>query len=233
LKERNHSSLAINLSLGIDDRHGAYECAVAHRHRHEDAADEIGAWLDWLHLQGAKRVVLLGHSRGGAQTALFAAERDHALVTFVVLLAPATRDNGDRGYEQRFKQPLQPLLARAQELVKAGKGDTLLAHANILSCLDTQASAASFASYYGPDPRLDTPYLLPKITKPVLVVVAGGDDTVVGLDKKLAPIDDGTRPRLKVIDGADHFFRDLYADDAVDAIVEFVAGTDHDYGDLR
>jgi hypothetical protein len=45
---------------------------------------------------------------------------------------------------------------------------------------------------------------------------------VVGLEKKLAGRIDGVRAKMKVIDGADHFFRDLYSDDAVDAIVGFL-----------
>jgi hypothetical protein len=31
------SSLAINLSLGLNDRHGEYDCAVTHTHKHTDA----------------------------------------------------------------------------------------------------------------------------------------------------------------------------------------------------
>lgn len=75
-KEKGYSTLAINLSLGLNNRHGMYDCKVTHRHLYTDAADEIGAWVDWLKQQGTKRVVLLGHSRGSGETALYAAERD-------------------------------------------------------------------------------------------------------------------------------------------------------------
>ena len=70
LKERGYNTLAINLSLGLNDRHGMYDCMVTQRHYNDDAADEIGAWVGWLKKQGATRVALLGHSRGGTQTAL-------------------------------------------------------------------------------------------------------------------------------------------------------------------
>ena len=224
-KERGYNTLAINLSLGLDNRHGFYDCKVTHRHRNDDAVDEIGAWLDWLKKQGVKRVTLLGHSRGGAQTALYAAERDNALVKTVVLLAPATRENTDAAaYQQRYNKPLAPVLEKAQKLVKNGKGGTVLEHANLMSCRDTSVTADTFVSYYGPDPRLDTPYLIPKLRKPTLVVVAGNDEIVVGLDKKVAPLVDGKRVQMKVIDGADHMFRDLFADDAVDAIDAFLKG---------
>jgi pimeloyl-ACP methyl ester carboxylesterase len=202
-----------------------YECAVPHRHRHEDALDEIGAWLEWLKGKGVKKAVLLGHSRGGNQTAWYAAERDHALVTAVVLYAPATWDAAKeaQGYEKRYKKPLKPVLDKAEALVKAGKGATLLEHTDFLYCPDTKVSAGSFASYYRNDTRRDTPTLLPKIKKPVLVVVAGNDEAVTDLPQKVPPHVDGKRVQMKVVDGADHFFRDLYADDAVDATEAFLA----------
>ncbi|MHB8914983.1 MAG: hypothetical protein ACYC4K_04125, partial [Thiobacillus sp.] len=85
-----------------------------------------------------------------------------------------------------------------------------------------QVTAASFVSYYGQDPRLDTPYLLPKIRKPTLVIVAGGDEVVVGLDKAVGPLADGKTLYMQVLPDADHFFRDLHAEDAVDAISVFL-----------
>ncbi|MBD3816939.1 MAG: alpha/beta hydrolase, partial [Halothiobacillus sp.] len=39
------SSLAINLSLGLNDRHGEYDCAVPHTHKHTDALKEIDFWV--------------------------------------------------------------------------------------------------------------------------------------------------------------------------------------------
>ncbi|MEK6770573.1 MAG: alpha/beta hydrolase [Pseudomonadota bacterium] len=222
-KERGYSTLAINLSLGLSNRHGMYDCKITHRHRYTDAADEISTWMDWLKKQGAQRVALLGHSRGGAQTALYAAERDNALVKAVVLLAPAIGENTDATtYQKRYQKPLAPVLEKAQKLIKDGKGDAVLEHIGLLTCNDTAATADSFVSYYGPDPRLDTPYLIPKLKKPTLVVVASKDDVVVDLDKKVAPLVNGKRVQISVIDGANHSFRGFYTDDAVDVTVTFL-----------
>jgi pimeloyl-ACP methyl ester carboxylesterase len=225
LKEHGHNTLAINLSLGLDNRHGMYDCKVTHRHRNGDAADEIGAWVAWLNEQGAKRVTVLGHSRGGAQTALYAAQRDNASLKAVVLLAPAIGENSDAAdFQRRQNKPLAPVLNKAQQLVKQGKGATVLEHTGLLFCADTSVTADSFVSYYGPDARVDTPSLIPKIKKPTLVVVASNDELVVGLDKKVTPLADGKRVQMKIIDGADHFFRDLHADEAVEAIDAFLKG---------
>jgi pimeloyl-ACP methyl ester carboxylesterase len=224
-KQRGYNTLAINLSLGLDNRHGMYDCKVTHRHRNADAADEIGAWVDWLKVQGVRRVTLLGHSRGGAQTALYAAEHDSDLLRAVVLMAPATRAETDAAvYQQRFNTPLAPVLAKAQRLVRQRHGDTAMEHVGLLNCADSSVTAAAFVSYYGPEARVDTPALIPKLRKPALVVVAGNDEVVVGLDKKLETLVDGKRVQMKIVEGADHTFRDLYSDDAVDAIDAFLKG---------
>jgi len=225
LKDSGYSSLAITLSLGVDNRHGMFDCQAVHRHRYADGAAEIGAWLDWLKQQGVRKTVLLGHSRGAAQTAMYMAGHDNSLVNAVVLLAPDTQATNDAvAYQRRHHTPLAPVLQKAQALIQAGKGQTVLEHTGILYCADTRVTADTIVSYYGPDPRLDTPYLIPGIKKPVLVVIAGSDEVVVGYRDKFAPFVDGQRVQMKVVEGAGHFFRDLYADDAVDAIRVFLKG---------
>lgn len=223
LNERGYNTLAINLSLGLDNRHGMYECKTTHRHKNDDAVNEIGVWVDWLKGRGAKAVTLLGHSRGGAQTALYAAERDSPLLKAVVLLAPATEDNNSAAaYQRRFKTALAPTLNKARKLIQQGKGDAVLTQTSLINCPDTEVTAEAFVSYYGGDPRLDTLHLLPKINKPTLVLVAEKDEIVVGLEKKVAPLAKGTQVHMVVISGADHFFRDLNADEAVDAVDAFL-----------
>ena len=223
LKERGYNTLAINLSLGLDNRHGMYDCQQIQRHRNDDTVVEIGLWLDWLNKHGASRVALLGHSRGGAQTALYATQQENPLVRAVVLLAPAIKENTDpNAYQQRYQRSLTPLLQSAQQLVQAGKGDTVLEHVGLMTCRDTYATADTFLSYYGQSPNLDTISLVPKFRLPTLIVVAGDDNIVVDLDKKLTPFIDGKQVQMIIVAGADHFFRDLYADDAVETIDDFL-----------
>jgi pimeloyl-ACP methyl ester carboxylesterase len=222
--ENGISTLAINLGLGLDDRHGSYDCATPHTHNHEDAVQEIGVWLAWLKKQGAQQIILAGHSRGGNQTAWFAAERDESVIKKVILIAPQTwsPEYAAKGYRGSYGKPLGPVLKKAKTLIAAGKPKALMQHIDFIYCRETTASAQAFISYYAPDPRKDTPYLLPKINKPVLVFAATEDRLVKGLDKKLAAMAEMGTIELEVIDGADHFFRDLYAEDLVDLAVEFI-----------
>lgn len=221
-KQRGYSTLAISLSLGISGRSGMYDCKTVHRHRHEDAVNEISAWSKWLGQQGVNRWVLLGHSRGAGQSALFASQVKDPQLKAVVLMSPQTKENGGAGYEQRYKKPLKPALDKAQSLIKSAKGDTVMEHVNIMFCTDVKATAASFVSYYGGGEGLDSPALLPAIKYPVLLTVAENDQVVVDLGSKVKPYIKGSSVQMELIAGSDHFYRDLNADDAVDLIIPFL-----------
>ena len=227
LVDAGTSALAINLSLSLDDRHGTLACETPHAHRDSDALDEIGLWLDWLKARGADRVVLLGHSRSGNQIARFVAERDTPQVAALVLIAPSTWDAARvaNSYQERFGVPLSMRLEEAREFVAAGKPGAWLEQTGFIYCAGAQVTAATFLDYYEPDERRDTPSMLHTIHKPI-VVFAGSEDKVnPPLQAKAAAVADGERVKLFVIDGADHFFRDLYADEIVEIIVEEFAGS--------
>lgn len=223
LAERGVSTLAINLSLGLDNRAAAmYDCATPHTHRHTDAVAEIGAWLNWLKAQGVRQVALLGHSRGGNQTARFAAATADPAVVAVFLVAPQTwdADADTQGYKHRYHTDLFPLLARAEQAVAAGKGGELMDDIDFLYCENTRASADAFLSYHAPDENMDTPRLIPQIKVPVTVFAGSADTVVTGLVGKVEPLADDAGVMLVEIDGADHFFRDLYAEDVADVIAQ-------------
>ncbi|MBD3609020.1 MAG: alpha/beta hydrolase [Gammaproteobacteria bacterium] len=225
-KDRGYSSLAINLSLGLSARKGMYDCSAPHTHKHTDALDEIGLWLSWLKQQGVKSVVLLGHSRGGNQTAWFASERDNEAIQSVLLVAPQTwsQEYASKDYKKRYGKDLDTLLTKAKRMVQQGKGQEFLKPVDFIYCKDTSATADAFVNYYTPDLRMDTPHLLNKLNKPVLVFAGSADTVVKGLDKKMASSVKRANVHLEVLEGADHFFRDLYAEDLADMAVEFIEG---------
>jgi len=225
LADRGHNSLAITLSLGLDNRSGPYDCKVPHTHKHLDALDEIGSWLNWLKSQGANTVTLMGHSRGGNQTAWFAAERQNEQVTKVVLLAPQIWDETAQssGYEKQYGAPLAQVLSTAQGLVDAGKGEDAMAQTGFIYCKDAKVQAASFVSYYVSDQRMHTPNLIPAIKVPVLVIAATEDQVVKGLPEAMESLVSSGNAQLTVVDGADHSFIDFYAEDAADAVDEFIS----------
>lgn len=210
LQESGYSSLAINLSLNVDDRHGFYDCAVPHTHRAEDALDELDTWIAWLEEQGADRVILLGHSRGANQVARYAAAKtgsEGLLIGGTILLAPST-GAGDA--------------VALDEASRATADEWLPQKIDFLHCRDAQVSVASYLSYMGPNSNADTLAVLEKLQVPTLVISGTADTVVPELPQRMAKINNAAVAYAQ-IDGADHFFRDLFAYDVVDAITEFIS----------
>lgn len=225
LKARGFSSLAINLSFNVDRRPFAmHDCKRPQTHTNADAVGEIAAWVDWLKAKGVGKITLLGHSRGANQVAWYASERRDPAVKAAVLIAPGAWTASDlaQDYEKRFGKPLAPLLAKARQLVKQGQGKALMPKVDVIYCQDTRAAAETFLSYHAPEPRLDAYAALGKAPLPFLVVAGSADEVVRGVEEKARPHADGKRVHLITIEGADHFFRDLYAEEAADAIAAFL-----------
>ena len=134
LLDNDRSSLAINLSLSIDNRHGFYGCELPQRHIQDDAIDEVGSWIAWLRERGAKRVILIGHSRGANQLMVYAAEKIDPEVSHMVFLAPGMGDEAEEAYNTRFGASLDETRAYVQTKIDAGKGDQLLEDIDMLGC---------------------------------------------------------------------------------------------------
>ncbi|KJS34436.1 MAG: hypothetical protein VR70_17685 [Rhodospirillaceae bacterium BRH_c57] len=223
LAERGVNTLAVSLSLGQDARKGMYDCTTPHIHRHEDAVEEIGAWVGWLKAQGSGPLTVFGHSRGGNQVAWFAAEHAQAKdVTGWVLVAPATwteaKEKAD--YAKRYGADIGPFLSEARAKVAAGQGDALMDLPGFIYCEKAKASAAAVASYYAAEPRMDTPTLLPAMPKPVLLVIGAGDEVVPDLSERLAAgVPEGVT--VETVAEAGHMFRDFAADDLADLVADF------------
>jgi pimeloyl-ACP methyl ester carboxylesterase len=207
LKERGIASLAITLSLGIDDRQGPRACDIVHDYALAGAQREIKLWVEWLNAQRVKSIDILGFSRGGAQVA--AMGPDLPAVRRMVLLAPtfATAPEQAAAYERTYGHPLAPELeaARKQPLQKRT--------VDFLTCKQAPVLGATFLDAYTELP----PRLAARTGHPTLVVIAGKDEVVPDLAAKL-PSD--VRP--VTIDGASHFFPDLYGEEVADVVAKYL-----------
>ena len=206
LVENERNSLAVNLSLNVDDRHGFFPCDARHSHQIDDASDELAAWMSWLASEGAENVVLLGHSRGGNQVARFIVDHQPD-VSAAILIAPSVAtENTEVGNE---------------ETLALAATNQWLDDVEFLHCSDATVSGSSYLSYYGPMNRIDTPALLKDIAIPVMVF-SGSEDTVVPDLALRMKMSNQENIVFEEIDGADHFFRDLYLYDVVDSTLAFL-----------
>lgn len=212
LADKGMSSLAMNLSLGLDNRHGEYDCAVPHKHLHTDALQEIDVWLNWLKAQGASNVTLIGHSRGGNQVAWFMADKDSDLIQKVVLIAPAFEGPKDKS----------GMLAKAKQMQVKGQGSAMLEKIDFIYCKGASASADAVVSYYQDAPGFHTIELLKSANKPTLVAIGSNDDVVEGLAEAIEPLTSEDKIQVVTVEDADHFFLDFANEDLASAIVEFI-----------
>ena len=225
LQERGINSLAITLSLGLNERRGIFDCNLEQDHRNEDAVIEITSWVDWLKGRGTSNITLGGHARGGNQVAIYAAKQPDPAVKRLVLIAPTadTPTSMEIEFKQRFGQPLQPILAQAEKLVAEDQSTTLMTDIPFLTCDKAKVTAGAFVNYYGDNQNLYTPSLLPHINLPTLVAVGELDPLAHELVPAIQGIPNATNITLETIPGADHFFRDLAADSLADKIKAFLS----------
>lgn len=217
--ENGVSTLAINLSYGISNRASEmYDCSIPAQHTMAQAIEEMAAWQSWLDNQGAGKRWVMGHSRGGNQTAQFAASYDGKLEG-QILLAPATWDYASTisGYKEKYNKDVLSIISDHTMKDK----DYIVEGASILYCGDSGASLESLSSYYDNNPMYDTPYVLKDIKVPTIVIAGSLDEVVPDLPEKLENIQN-SNVSLSVIEDADHFFRDIMADDVVDASLEYI-----------
>ena len=227
LAERGIASLAHNLVLGLDRRTGMYDCAKPHDYAPDDAIEEIAAWLTEAR-KFSSRIFVLGHSRGANQLARYLVANPKAAIEGAILLAPATvgiETSLKAAYAENYGRPLAPLLDKAEAAVSAGRGGEWMSVPGFIYCRDAKVTARAFAAFYRADRRQDTAALIADVSVPILVIAAAQDKTVPDVAASFAPLAAraGSRVRLETIDDADHFFRDLAAEDAADRIAGFIA----------
>ncbi len=207
LKKRGIGSLAITLSLGVDNREGPRACGLLHDYALAGIEREVSAWLAWLRAEGARSVDVIGFSRGGAQVAALAPKLTR--VGHVALMAPAfaTMDEQAATYQRAFGHPL------SEALVEAKKSPLQKLTVDYLQCKGAPVLGATFLDAY----QEMLPQLAAQTQHPTLVVVAGKDEVVPDLDKKLP-----SQVQRVVIRDSSHFFPDLYGEDAADAVAKFL-----------
>jgi pimeloyl-ACP methyl ester carboxylesterase len=223
LLDNGLSSLAINLSLSIDNRHGYHGCDRPHRHVQDDAIDEIGSWIAWLRERGTEQVILMGHSRGANQLMVYATEKIDPEVSHLVFLAPGMGDEIEQAYFVRYGSSLDETRAYVQGKMEAGNDGLLINDIDMMGCPRAMATAQSFNSYYSRNNRFrQFEYYLPRSPVPTLIISGSVDERQPNIEKLVTPYLDDKRVELAVIEGAGHFFRDFNIEEAMEAVIEFV-----------
>ncbi len=219
LEDEGYASLAITLSLGVNDRQGFFDCQSPVVQGHQAAIDELHAWYLFLREQGYAKVVLIAHSRGGAQAALYQQAYPQDQLAALVLIAPMSwqKNVEVRAYHDKYNVNLNDLLTQAEQYRQERKA--LFTAPGILYCEKTPVSPPAFISYYSVLPEKNTPALLADTAIPTIVYLGLEDPLSISFAKQQGLFVNKKNITLVNIDGADHFFRDLYADELIEDLL--------------
>lgn len=228
LKNAGHNSLAVNLSLGVDDRRGSFECTQPHTALFDDAVDEGWAWLQWLRQQGAGSIALMGHSSGANQMLGLAVAHPEPDVSALIMLSPMTTGHtrAIAVYNKRWRADFDAVYVRAKSLIDQGKGEQLM-RADFAVCPQAEVTARAFVDYYGGQPlRFDPRSYLRKAELPMQIIVGSDDERQPNVEAFLEPFVDNQKVFLYTIESGGHFFRDLNLEEVVEVTAEFLDGLD-------
>ncbi|MEE4244906.1 MAG: hypothetical protein V2I33_05820 [Kangiellaceae bacterium] len=207
LFESDYGSLAITLSMNLSDRKTNYACNKPLKVGHDDNINEIGLWLDYLAKLGYRNIHAIGHSRGGSQLALFN-QRNDSTIKFQYLIAPMTFE-----YDAT-------LLAK----LNSKADDEIITDRKVLYCDKVTTNVGVLKNLFGTKPEKNTPSILSKSKMPTVVFLGSEDPLTKSFksEENTSKLVNRLSYQEILIDGAGHFFRDLYSDEIVEHIVEFI-----------
>ncbi|MBU25004.1 MAG: hypothetical protein CMD99_03120 [Gammaproteobacteria bacterium] len=197
-------------------------CDIDHTHKYEDSLNELGTWVEYLKQEGFEKIVVAGHSRGGRQVSAFLAKNfsDPSIVGGVLIASGLSRNERNiKNYKKDTGLDLRTLLTEFSKLPDTEYVDV----PKFIYCEKPRVTAGAFISEYEDNPAHSTPYNVAKIQNMPILVIGGSEDTIVpNVEGDFDSLSGQGNLSIKIIEGADHFFRDLYADDAATMIVDLI-----------
>ena len=221
LLDLNIDTIAPNISYGVNDRGNEFlSCDIKHLHNRYENINEIIRWFLFAIEKDYNNIILIGHSRGG-QDIIHAYEKilkiypsESEKISSIVLLAPLTDNLEDinNSLEESNNITINTLLKKDKDkLIKI----------NFLSCPDTTVKVSSFLSYYNISPHEQITQILKDIKINTYVFTASEDVFVPKTHSKISNIINDNI-KLIQIDGSDHFFRDLFLDEVIENLANFI-----------
>lgn len=166
INTRGHDGMSTIPARGGSVHGGAtYETVADCRH-------DLAAWINLLVSRGFSRIALVGHSMGGVKSIYTMAHDSHPSVKAVITIS-SPRFCHARLAAHASGAEFLSTFQRARELVEQGQPETLLP---VCLPMPFVATAAGYVEKYGPQDHYDYVKFLPRVSRPVLVIV--GSETV-------------------------------------------------------
>jgi pimeloyl-ACP methyl ester carboxylesterase len=139
--------------------------------RVDDCRLDIAAWLGGLAERGFRRIGLMGHSLGAIKGVYALAQPDAPQVACLVAISPA-RLSYDYFCGSPAADVFQATLARARQLVDAGRGETLM---EVEFPIPYVVTAEGYLDKYGPGERFNVITYVPRLKLPTLFVFGSSE----------------------------------------------------------
>jgi pimeloyl-ACP methyl ester carboxylesterase len=167
----------------------------------EDCIADLDAALEWLWRHHYRRFVLIGHSLGAIKSIIYQSTRQRPDVIGIVSCSPPKQFHAER----MARQPgFHEILAHAESLVTAGKGEEVLSIS--LGGSPSLFSARTLLNKFTKDNRNDLRPHAKRLGCPVLVIVGGAEPKF--FHEYAQEIADAAGPygSFKLVKNANHFY---------------------------
>ena len=138
---------------------------------------------------------------------------------FLKELRPNILGNARPAVRDRHHHLGHPLVREARARADGGEAGHVLEDVAFLYCDAADTTVRAFLSYYGEDEGVDALDLVAELSLPTIVIAGSEDPLTTSLAPEGEALARAGRITFVNVDGADHFFRDLYAYDTVEAVV--------------
>ena len=186
----------------------------------EDCLLDFDGALDYLHKQGYRRFVLVGHSLGAIKSIIYQGTRQRAdVVSIVSCSAPK------QFYSERIsRQPgFRETIEKAETMVAEGRGEELLSIA--VGATPGIFSARTHLDKYGRDDRNDCRPYAKRIGCPLLAIVGSAEPKFFHEYAQELVAAAGANSTYKLVDGGNHFYN-RHTAEIVEIIYQWLAQFD-------
>lgn len=214
LQQEGYTTIAPTLTLDISQRQNSLKCNSIHTHTLEKDILEITDWVHFLHGEGHKNIVLIGHSSGSQELIEFLNIHPEISIEAAIFTSLFYFKGDELGTVEREVSAAKQDLANNQDSPKKY---------SFLFCKNNyHAVPESFLSYL----KLDRAYTLNSLKKlsiPTYTIMGGADKRYQEVGENWLTELRETGTHVYTIKGANHFFSNQYEFDLQDAIIEIIS----------
>lgn len=207
LASAGYGVLTPTLTLGVTHRRQSLPCEAIHTHTHEGNRRELDAWLHWLHKQGHRRIVFIGHSMGSAELLLYLkARQPESAVQFIALSVVEAQSSLNPQALDRLRRDMRQ---------RAARGERRVERQPLSFCRNFSAVPQTFASYLAITPE-SVITAASRLSIPATFIMGGGDERLgAGWVDRLKR----TGKKVVVIPNANHFLDGEHEFELIDSVL--------------